>query len=54
MTAEDLRSIIVSGLACEHIELEGDGRHWQAVMPSSTWGQGSPSGLSNRKKWQYL
>ena len=29
-------------------------RHWQSVIPSSAWGDGSPSGLSNRKKWQYL
>ena len=35
MTAEELKSIITAGLACEHIELEGDGRHWYATIVSS-------------------
>ena len=35
MTAEQLRAIIASGLACEHIELEGDGRHWYATIVSA-------------------
>ncbi len=35
MTADELRSIIQSGLACEHCELEGDGRHWFATIVSS-------------------
>ena len=35
MTADELRSIIAAGLACDHIELEGDGRHWQAVIVSA-------------------
>ncbi|MES2938403.1 MAG: BolA family protein [Pseudomonadota bacterium] len=34
MTADELRNIIASGLQCEHIEVEGDGRHWQAVIVS--------------------
>ncbi len=34
MTAEDLKDIITAGLACEHIALEGDGRHWFATIPS--------------------
>ncbi|MDP3135968.1 MAG: BolA family protein [Burkholderiaceae bacterium] len=34
MTAEELQSIIAAGLACEHIELTGDGRHWAAVIVS--------------------
>lgn len=34
MTAEDLKDIITSGLACEHIALEGDGRHWFATIVS--------------------
>ena len=28
MTAEELQSIIAAGLACDHLEVEGDGRHW--------------------------
>jgi len=34
MNAEELQSIIASGLACEHLEVEGDGRHWSAVIVS--------------------
>jgi acid stress-induced BolA-like protein IbaG/YrbA len=34
MTADDLRSLIASGLACDHLEVEGDGRHWSAVIVS--------------------
>jgi acid stress-induced BolA-like protein IbaG/YrbA len=35
MTAEELQSIIAAGLACDHLEVEGDGRHWQAVIVST-------------------
>ena len=35
MTAEELQSIIAAGLPCEHIQLEGDGRHWYATIVSS-------------------
>lgn len=35
MTAEELQSIIATGLACEHIELTGDGRHWYATIVSA-------------------
>jgi acid stress-induced BolA-like protein IbaG/YrbA len=35
MTAEELKTIIASGLACEHIELSGDGRHWYATVVST-------------------
>lgn len=34
MTADELQSIIRAGLACEHIALEGDGRHWFATIVS--------------------
>lgn len=34
MTAEQLQAIIVAGLACEHITVSGDGRHWSAVIVS--------------------
>jgi acid stress-induced BolA-like protein IbaG/YrbA len=34
MTADELKHLIASGLACEHIELEGDGRHWFATIVS--------------------
>ncbi|TFY99621.1 BolA family protein [Ramlibacter rhizophilus] len=35
MTAEELKSIIAAGLPCDHLEVEGDGRHWSAVIVSS-------------------
>ena len=35
MTAEELKSIIAAGLSCEHIALEGDGRHWFATIVSA-------------------
>lgn len=34
MTAEQLQSLIAAGLACEHLEVSGDGRHWSAVIVS--------------------
>ncbi|RYF70832.1 MAG: BolA family transcriptional regulator [Comamonadaceae bacterium] len=35
MTAEELKAIIAAGLPCEHIALEGDGRHWYATVVSA-------------------
>lgn len=35
MTAEQLRSLIAAGLPCEHLEVDGDGRHWSAVVVSA-------------------
>ena len=35
MTADQLKQLIASGLACEHIALEGDGRHWFATIVSA-------------------
>ena len=35
MTADQLKIIIQSGLACEHLALEGDGRHWYATIVST-------------------
>jgi acid stress-induced BolA-like protein IbaG/YrbA len=35
MTADQLKDLIAAGLACEHIELDGDGRHWFATIVSS-------------------
>ena len=34
MTADELRSLITAGLPCEHITMEGDGRHWFATIVS--------------------
>ncbi|MEJ8846531.1 BolA family protein [Variovorax rhizosphaerae] len=35
MTAEELKAIIAAGLPCEHLSLEGDGRHWFATIVSA-------------------
>ncbi|MDR3451758.1 MAG: BolA family transcriptional regulator [Rhodoferax sp.] len=37
MTAEELKTIIATGLPCDHIELEGDGRHWYATIVSKAF-----------------
>ncbi|MBV8617496.1 MAG: BolA family transcriptional regulator [Curvibacter sp.] len=35
MTADDIKHLIAAGLRCEHLTLEGDGRHWYAVIVSA-------------------
>ncbi len=35
MTADQLKDLITAGLPCEHIALEGDGRHWFATIVSA-------------------
>ena len=35
MTSADLQSLIAAGLPCTHLEVEGDGRHWSAVIVSA-------------------
>jgi len=37
MTAEQLRAIIAAGLDCQHLEVDGDGRHWSAVVVSPSF-----------------
>ncbi len=34
MTADELHSLIATGLACDHLQVNGDGRHWEAVIVS--------------------
>ena len=34
MTADQLKALIAAGMACEHLEVEGDGRHWFATIVS--------------------
>ena len=33
-TAEDVRGFIAAGLACDHVAVEGDGRHFFATIVS--------------------
>ena len=37
MTAEELADIIRAGMPCEHIALDGDGRHWYATIVSASF-----------------
>jgi acid stress-induced BolA-like protein IbaG/YrbA len=34
MTASELQQLIAAGLSCQYLEVDGDGRHWQAVIVS--------------------
>ena len=34
MTSNELQDLIAAGLPCEYIQVDGDGRHWQAVIVS--------------------
>ena len=34
MTAQELQSLIPAGLPCEHLHVDGDGRHWYATIVS--------------------
>ena len=34
MTAQELQALIAAGLPCEHLQVEGDGRHWYATLVS--------------------
>ena len=35
MTAEQLKALIAAGMPCDHLEVDGDGRHWNATVVSS-------------------
>jgi acid stress-induced BolA-like protein IbaG/YrbA len=37
MTADQLKAIISAGLACEILEVEGDGSHWYATIVSTAF-----------------
>jgi acid stress-induced BolA-like protein IbaG/YrbA len=34
-TADDVRGFIAAGLRCEHLEVDGDGRHFYATIVSA-------------------
>ena len=34
MTADELKSIISASLRCDYIDVDGDGRHWTALVVS--------------------
>jgi acid stress-induced BolA-like protein IbaG/YrbA len=35
VTPESIRNSIAAGLPCEHVEVRGDGHHWEAVIVSA-------------------
>jgi len=37
MTAAELQTLIAAGLPCEHLHVEGDGRHWYATLVSTAF-----------------
>ena len=37
MTEDELHSIIAAGLDCSHLQVQGDGRHWYAVVVSEAF-----------------
>jgi acid stress-induced BolA-like protein IbaG/YrbA len=37
MNAEQIQTMIAAGLACEHVHVEGDGRHWYATVDSAAF-----------------
>lgn len=37
MTANELQHIIEQSLDCAHIDVQGDGRHWQAVIVAAAF-----------------
>ncbi|MEI8029285.1 MAG: BolA family protein [Comamonadaceae bacterium] len=37
MTADQIKNLIAANMACEHITLTGDGRHWFATIVSSAF-----------------
>jgi acid stress-induced BolA-like protein IbaG/YrbA len=36
-TVDDVRRYIAQGLACDHIEVAGDGRHFEALIVSAAF-----------------
>ncbi len=37
MTADQIETMIAAGLPCEHVHVEGDGRHWYATVVTSAF-----------------
>ena len=46
-TASEVRDFVASGMACAHVEVEGDGRHFFATIVSSEF-----EGLSRVRRHQ--
>ena len=37
VTPESIETSIAAGLACEHVEVRGDGHHWEALIVSTAF-----------------
>jgi acid stress-induced BolA-like protein IbaG/YrbA len=37
VTPESIKTSIAAGLACEHLDVRGDGQHWEAVIVSKAF-----------------
>lgn len=37
VTPEDIQGYIAQGLACDHLEVQGDGHHFEAVIVSAAF-----------------
>ncbi len=46
-TASEVRDFVAAGMACEHVEVEGDGRHFFATIVSAEF-----EGLSRVRRHQ--
>ncbi len=49
MDANQLKQLIDAALPCEHLEVEGDGRHWYATLVSPAF-----DGLTRIKRHQMV
>ena len=49
VTPESIRTSIAEGLRCEHVDVRGDGHHWEAVVVS-----GQFEGLTRIRRHQLV
>jgi acid stress-induced BolA-like protein IbaG/YrbA len=49
VTPESIKQSIEAGLNCQHVEVAGDGHHWEAVIVSTAF-----QGLSRIKQHQLV
>jgi acid stress-induced BolA-like protein IbaG/YrbA len=49
VTPESIRQSIAAGLECNHVEVAGDGQHWEAVIVSPAF-----EGLSRVRQHQLV
>jgi acid stress-induced BolA-like protein IbaG/YrbA len=49
VTPESIKQSIATGLACEHVEVAGDGTHWEALVVSTAF-----EGLSRIRQHQLV